>query len=422
MAEKTLNTRIVQKHDIQENWDKALNFIPKTGEIIVYDADDNYSYARMKIGDGVTTVGNLPFTVGQPDWNENDPNSPNYIANRTHYEGPGYDTLIEEQTLENFAISSSGIRIAILNNYPTNLVAGNVVGINWDNQLYELTVQELYGMLFLGNLYLYSLYMGMELQPDTGEPFCVGLGTGYCQIRPEETADSFTIEFLQKVDSMVHKIPAKFLDLPELNNIGASGTADGAEIFNDYEHNTATAKYAHAEGYRTTASNENAHAEGDITTASGRDSHAEGVLTTASGMSAHAEGNSTTASGSDAHAEGAGSIASGHFSHAEGYYTQAGSEYQHVQGKCNIIDTYDTYVHIVGNGDSASARSNAHTLDWDGNAWFAGDVYVGSTSGTDKDEGSKKLITQAEVEGYVSITEADIDEICGGALVSEVAY
>ena len=63
MAEKTLNTRIVQKHDTQENWEKALNFIPKAGEIIVYDVDDNYSYARMKIGDGVTTVGNLPFTV-----------------------------------------------------------------------------------------------------------------------------------------------------------------------------------------------------------------------------------------------------------------------------------------------------------------------------------------------------------------------
>ena len=32
------------------------------------------------------------------------------------------------------------------------------------------------------------------------------------------------------------------------------------------------------------------------------------------------------------------------------------------------------YAHIVGNGESNSARSNAHTLDWDGNAWFAGTV------------------------------------------------
>lgn len=129
MAEKTLNTRIVQKHDMQANWDKATNFIPKAGEIIIYDADDNYSYARMKIGDGVTTVGNLPFTVGQPDWNENDPNSPNYIANRTHYEGPGYDTLIEEQTLDYTSISSTGSLATELQNYPTNLTAGDTVAI-----------------------------------------------------------------------------------------------------------------------------------------------------------------------------------------------------------------------------------------------------------------------------------------------------
>jgi hypothetical protein len=42
--------------------------------------------------------------------------------------------------------------------------------------------------------------------------------------------------------------------------------------------------------------------------------------------------------------------------------------------------------------------SNAHTLDWDGNAWYQGDVYVGSSSGTDKDEGSKKLATEEYVE------------------------
>jgi hypothetical protein len=33
-------------------------------------------------------------------------------------------------------------------------------------------------------------------------------------------------------------------------------------------------------------------------------------------------------------------------------------------------------------------------LDWNGNAWFQGDVYVSSTSGTNKDEGSKKLATE----------------------------
>ena len=59
--EKQLVGRIIHKHDIEENWNKATGFIPKQGEIIVYDIDDNYTYERFKIGDGNTTVVNLPF-------------------------------------------------------------------------------------------------------------------------------------------------------------------------------------------------------------------------------------------------------------------------------------------------------------------------------------------------------------------------
>ena len=59
--EKHLNSRIQQKHDTELNWNKATNFIPKQGEIIVYDIDDNYFYERIKIGDGITPVTNLPF-------------------------------------------------------------------------------------------------------------------------------------------------------------------------------------------------------------------------------------------------------------------------------------------------------------------------------------------------------------------------
>ena len=61
MAENTLKTRIIQKHDTEANWNKATNFIPKQGEFIVYDRDDFYSYERFKIGDGTTLVCNLPF-------------------------------------------------------------------------------------------------------------------------------------------------------------------------------------------------------------------------------------------------------------------------------------------------------------------------------------------------------------------------
>lgn len=57
----TLNTRIQHKHDTEANWLKATAFIPKLGEIIVYDKDDNYNFPRIKIGNGVTVVSSLPF-------------------------------------------------------------------------------------------------------------------------------------------------------------------------------------------------------------------------------------------------------------------------------------------------------------------------------------------------------------------------
>lgn len=61
MAEKRLNARLVNKHDIESNWILATNFTPKQGEIIVYDIDDNYNYERFKIGDGIQNVNALPF-------------------------------------------------------------------------------------------------------------------------------------------------------------------------------------------------------------------------------------------------------------------------------------------------------------------------------------------------------------------------
>lgn len=68
MAEKNLNARIIHKHDIEENWLKATSFIPKQGEIIVYDVDTNYNYERLKIGNGETNVNNLPFYACS--WND----------------------------------------------------------------------------------------------------------------------------------------------------------------------------------------------------------------------------------------------------------------------------------------------------------------------------------------------------------------
>lgn len=192
---------------------------------------------------------------------------------------------------------------------------------------------------------------------------------------------------------------------------GRETTAGGNNSHAEGRSTIASAADSHAEGFETTASGLSAHAEGSNTTAKGQDSHAEGLSTAARGYYSHAEGFETIASGISAHAEGYGTIASENHSHAEGSYTIASGPSQHVHGAYNIEDvvivdteTHRTkYVHIVGNGESEDARSNAHTLDWDGNAWYAGDVYVGSITGTNIDSGAKKLATEDFVTEKINL-------------------
>lgn len=233
----------------------------------------------------------------------------------------------------------------------------------------------------------------------------------------------------------------------------ASGRWSHAEGYNTY----AIGNISHAEGYNSVANGGPSHAE-NMGIAYNEFSHAEGRRVIASGKASHAEGDYkwqtvqitgdidattyTVKSWKDEIRVGA-YIQSGHFqefhilsmimgidpenltitvnqtvspteaienkvfalldigafgdySHSEGFASIALGDSQHVQGRYNIIDENEEYAHIVGNGNS-DGRSNAHTLDWNGNAWFASDVYVGSTCGTHKDDGSEKLVTVSSV-------------------------
>ena len=138
----------------------------------------------------------------------------------------------------------------------------------------------------------------------------------------------------------------------------------------------ASGKYAHGEGYGTTASGQAAHSEGYNTYATGNYSHASGYNSKAAADMSNAENYATEANGKCSHAEGLISIANGMASHAEGGGTIASGKYQHVQGKYNVEDADGKYAHIVGGGTDANNRKNIHTVDWDGNAEYAGDVIV----------------------------------------------
>ena len=203
--------------------------------------------------------------------------------------------------------------------------------------------------------------------------------------------------------------------------IGTTNLTDeekGELSFSQGKNNIASGDYSHAEGLNTTASNTASHAEGYGTTSSGDYSHAEGLNTTASNTASHAEGNNTTASNYNTHAEGCYTTASGHsshaegkntnangnYSHAEGNYTKASSECQHVQGKYNVEDSANKYAHIVGNGTSEATRSNAHTLDWSGNAWYQGKLSQDGIPVEDKDLVTKKYVDDNKVTKTSELT------------------
>ena len=205
----------------------------------------------------------------------------------------------------------------------------------------------------------------------------------------------------------------------------------GSYAISEGDNTTADGYASHAEGYGAAANGIASHAEGDGATASGSNAHAEGYRTTASGAYSHAEGAETTASGPISHAEGQDTTASGPMSHAEGISTIANHASQHVFGEFNVADPSEenesnrgTYVEIVGNGtikNATMSRSNARTLDWDGNEVLAGKLTVGAAPTADMDVATKKYVDD-NAGGLPEITAADDGKVMvavGGEWVNE---
>ena len=206
----------------------------------------------------------------------------------------------------------------------------------------------------------------------------------------------------------------------------------------------------------TTAGNRSV-AAGYNTTASGTDSVAFGNVTEASGSNSSAFGSSTKAKGSGSSAFGGGTIASGSHQMVFGEYNlesvypewAANTHYDpgdvvKIEGTPGTMDppwkfyecitentdsTFDStkwdylgfitkdsmYVEIVGNGASNNTRSNARTLDWEGNERIAGDLYVCCNADS---SGGKKVATEVDVVNVSgstpSITGVDNTRyICG---------
>ena len=190
--------------------------------------------------------------------------------------------------------------------------------------------------------------------------------------------------------------------------IGSGARASGRQSFAQGSGANASGANAWAIGAGTAAEAPFAFAIGAGARATVQGAMAIGTSVTASGNQALALGANTKALGSVSIAEGANTTASGMYSHAEGSGTTATGEAQHTQGKYNIEDTENKYAHIVGNGDYKT-KSNAHTLDWNGVAWFADSVKVGGT-GQD-DENAKTLATTEQLEETKSTITTEVDNL-----------
>lgn len=406
----------------------------------------------------------------QPDWNQNDETAKDYIKNRICYTKDATEITVLNSILPFTDISSSGLTVFSYQDTSSNIKfnEGTTYTVNFDTTSYTciaFTDARLSNAVILGNLGI----AGMSSA--TNEPFAIitdNKGDNGLQIVTNLTGTSHNVKIAESHTEIV-KLDKKyipddiFINIENIDNkvedfinntqfltktdsvgtgsfsfnretgstvgknsatFGLNNIASGDNAFAEGAINKATGWASHAEGNATTASGNHAHAEGSGTKATGASSHAEGLDTIASGNYSHTEGENTTAEnewshaegkdtntkGLASHAEGIKTIAQGNFSHAEGRFTVALGENQHVEGILNIEDTIS--LHIVGNGtytesSGQKTKSNAHTLDKLGNAWFAGNVYVGSTSGTNKDDGSKKLATEEYVNNKTTTITVD---------------
>lgn len=341
------------------------------------DADGNLQRKQLNAKDAETIMG-TSLTELQSNWTVNDETDPAYVKNRTHWvDSPQQATLFESQDVDfkhdpDYNLTSAFITLT------QNVKDGDAITFVFDEVQYDITLQS---ALRFGNMSI------LNMGENTGEPFLCVVHENECDIYTSDTDDATHTIKIYWITQEYHKLDRNYLPddavLPIIGEYEDGHTlvarngewiteqpagihfGYGGEIFNSYN----------------------------------------GVYANEAGVDAHAEGYQTKALGQASHTSGQGTIASGVGQYVFGTYNVEDTSASTVE--LNPTRGKRKYVHIVGNGINEDSRSNAHTLDWSGNAWFAGDVKVGGT-GQD-DEVAKTLATTAELTAKAAELTAEIE-------------
>ena len=62
-TQTTKNVRFFLKHATEEEWNTQVDFVPGKGEAVFYSVDETHTAPRLKVGDGVTLLKDLPFVA-----------------------------------------------------------------------------------------------------------------------------------------------------------------------------------------------------------------------------------------------------------------------------------------------------------------------------------------------------------------------
>ena len=178
---------------------------------ITVDGKEVGAYDQRTIENRITE--NEQALQAQADWNQNDSTAPDYVKNRPFYTGDPVENILVEESTVTFAEQSGMYEAAVPSTFEATV--GETYKVSWDGTVYECTCAIFNGAPAIGNLSILDLVEN----PDTGEPFLIGVINEESVIVTADTSASHTISISKTVAPVV-KIDSKYL--PDTKPAGKS--------------------------------------------------------------------------------------------------------------------------------------------------------------------------------------------------------